>query len=87
MACQLLGREGSTLYLLHVPETLSYVITLVWGICNFDAGTTLAEREKVGEQLRAQAVSSAQAEGAQRIEELLTQGDRAPRHYRGPQRQ
>lgn len=77
VACKLLDREGSTLYLLHVPETLAYATTLVWGIGAIDAGTTLAEREKVGEQLLAQAVSSAQAEGAKHIEELLTQGDPA----------
>ena len=77
VACKLLDREGSTLYLLHVPETLAYTTTLVWGIGAIDAGTTLAEREKVGEQLLAQAVSSAQAEGAKHIEELLTQGDPA----------
>ncbi|OJA06071.1 universal stress protein [Halomonas sp. QHL1] len=75
VACKLLDKEDSTLYLLHVPETLAYATTLVWGIGAIDADATLAEREKAGEQLLAQAVNSAREEGAQQIEELLTQGD------------
>ncbi|CAO1669052.1 universal stress protein [Halomonas sp. TG39a] len=75
VACKLLNKEASTLYLLHVPETLAYTTTLVWGIGAIDASANLAEREKSGEQLLVQAVSSAQEEGVQHTEELLTQGD------------
>nr|WP_241524647.1 universal stress protein [Halomonas sulfidaeris] len=75
VACKLLDSADSTLYLLHVPEVLSYATTLVWGIGAMEPGTTLAVREKVGEQLLAQAKSSARAAGAQHIKELLLQGD------------
>tara|TARA_R110002012_G_scaffold116185_2_gene263653 strand:+ start:641 stop:1117 length:477 start_codon:yes stop_codon:yes gene_type:complete len=77
VACKLLDSADSTLYLLHVPEVLSYATTLVWGIGAMEPGTTLAVREKVGEQLLAQAKSSARAAGAQHIKELLLQGDPA----------
>ncbi|WP_386081080.1 universal stress protein [Vreelandella sp. F11] len=75
VACKLLDEKASTLYLLHVPETLSYTTTLVWGIGAVNAEANLAEREKAGEQLLRQAAKSAQEQGAQRIEELLTRGD------------
>ncbi|RUR32019.1 universal stress protein [Vreelandella nanhaiensis] len=75
VACKLLDKKASTLYLLHVPETLDYTTTLVWGIGAIDASVTLAEREKSGEQLLKQAINSAQEEGAQYIEKILTRGD------------
>lgn len=50
---------------------LSYATTLVWDIGAMDAGTTLAEREKAGKQLLVQAESTAWAEGAPHIKELL----------------
>ena len=75
VACKLLDKEASTLYLLHVPETLAYATTLVWGIGAIDASANLVEREKSGEQLLAQAVSSAREKGVQLTEKLLTQGD------------
>lgn len=74
VACKLLD-EHATLYLLHVPEALSYTTTLVWGIGAINAEATLAEREKAGEQLLQQAVKSAREQGATQTEELLTQGD------------
>lgn len=75
VACKLLAENASTLYLLHVPETLSYTTTLVWGIGAVNAEANLAEREKAGEQLLQQAAKSAREQGAQQIEELLSQGD------------
>lgn len=75
VACKLLDENATTLYLLHVPEALSYTTTLVWGIGAINAETTLAEREKAGEQLLLQAAKSAREQGVQQIEELLTQGD------------
>lgn len=75
VACKLLDKKASTLYLLHVPETLDSTTTLVWGVGAVDASATLAEREKSGEQLLKQAINSAQEEGAQHIEEILTHGD------------
>lgn len=77
VACKLLDEESSTLCLLHVPETLAHGTALVWGIGAIDADATFAEREKAGEQLLEQAASSAREKGAQKIEELLTQGDPA----------
>ncbi|TVP48521.1 MAG: universal stress protein [Halomonas sp.] len=75
VACKLLDSKASTLYLLHVPETLTYTTTLVWGIGAVNAEATLAEREKAGEQLLQQAAMSAREQGVQQIEEILTQGD------------
>ena len=75
LACKLLDHNASTLYLLHVPETLSYTTTLVWGIGVVNAEATLAEREKAGEQLLQQAAMSAREQGAHQVEEILTQGD------------
>lgn len=75
VACKLLDENATTLYLLHVPEALSYTTTLVWGIGAINAETTLAEREKAGEQLLLQAAKSAREQGVQQIEGLLTQGD------------
>ncbi|AQU84324.1 MULTISPECIES: universal stress protein [unclassified Halomonas] len=75
VACKLLDENATTLYLLHVPEALAYTTTLVWGIGAVNAEATLAEREKAGEQLLQQAAKSAREQGAQQIEEVLTQGD------------
>ena len=75
VACKLVDKEASTLYLLHVPETRDYTTTLVWGIGAIDASATLAEREKAGEQLLKEAITSAQEEGAQYIEKILMHGD------------
>lgn len=75
VACKLLDQNASTLYLLHVPETLFYTTTLVWGLGAVNAEATLAEREKAGEQLLQQAAISAREQGARQVEEILTQGD------------
>ncbi|MDP3536373.1 MAG: universal stress protein [Halomonas sp.] len=75
VACKLLDQKASTLYLLHVPETLSYTTTLVWGLGAVNAEASLAEREKAGEQLLQQAAISAREQGARQVEEILTQGD------------
>lgn len=75
VACKLLEENDSTLYLLHVPEALTYSTTLVWGIGAVNAEATLTERAKAGEQLLQLAANSALEQGAHQIEELLTQGD------------
>lgn len=75
VACKLLEKDASTLYLLHVPETLGYTTSLVWGIGAINAGASFDEREEAGKKLLEQAVKSAQEQGAQHIEEILTQGD------------
>nr|WP_298058116.1 universal stress protein [uncultured Halomonas sp.] len=75
VACKLLEKGASTLYLLHVPETLGYTTSLVWGIGAINAGASFDEREEAGKKLLEQAVKSAQEQGAQHIEEILTQGD------------
>ena len=75
VACKLLNENASTLYLLHVPEALSYTTTLVWGIGAVNAEASLAEREKAGEQLLQQAAISAREQGAQNVQEIVTQGD------------
>lgn len=75
VACELLDNSGSTLYLLHVPEALTYATTLVWGVGAINSESTLAEREKAGEQLLQQAALSAREEGAIQVEEILQQGD------------
>ncbi|WP_312845189.1 universal stress protein [Vreelandella populi] len=59
VACRLLSENASTLYLLHIPEALTYPTTLVWGVGALNAEATFAEREKASEQLLMQAAKSA----------------------------
>ncbi|WP_249977630.1 universal stress protein [Vreelandella olivaria] len=75
VACKLLSKNASTLYLLHIPEALTYTTTLVWGVGAVNAEATLSEREKAGEQMLMQAAKAAQEQGAQQVEVKLTQGD------------
>ena len=75
VACKLLSENASTLYLLHIPEALTYPTTLVWGVGALNTEATLAERKKAGEQLLMQAAQSAQEQGAQQVEKQMVQGD------------
>lgn len=75
IACQLLDSNDATLHLLHVPESLMYAATLVWGLGAVNAEASNAEREKLGNELLEQAAKSAKEHGAQHVEKQLINGD------------
>ena len=56
---KLLDSNDATLHLLHVPESLMYAATLVWGLGAVNAEASNAEREKLGNELLEQAAKSA----------------------------
>ncbi|SDM93170.1 universal stress protein [Vreelandella arcis] len=75
IACRLMDSNNATLYVLHIPQALAYGTTLVWGVGAINASAPLAEREKAGDQLLEQAMTSAREQGAPQVEKRLTQGD------------
>ncbi|PMR72017.1 universal stress protein [Halomonas heilongjiangensis] len=74
VACRLV-HEGSTLHLLHIPESLSHETPLVWGIGPVTLEASEEERERVGRQLITRAAEAAREQGAPRVETQLAQGD------------
>ncbi|WP_300273814.1 universal stress protein [Halomonas sp.] len=77
VACRLARQEGSTLHLLHIPETLAHETTLVWGIGAIAIEASRAEREAAGKQVIERATEAAREQGATKIETVIAQGDPA----------
>lgn len=75
VACKLLEQNDATLYLLHIPQSLAYEATLVWGIGALNAEAPFEERQEAGERLLEHALASAQEQGVQQVEQRLVRGD------------